>query len=60
LLQDKPIAVEPALRKLRGFLEQIDENPNVDLDGPIKRLRQVRTTQLGCGVVCVVCAAGVQ
>jgi hypothetical protein len=40
-LQDKPIAVEPALRKLRGFLQQIDENPNVDLDGPIKRLRQV-------------------
>lgn len=39
--QDKPQAVEPALQKLRSFLHQIDEDPNVDLDGPIKRLRQV-------------------
>lgn len=34
--------VEPALQKLRSFLHQIDEDPNVDLDGPIKKLRQVR------------------
>jgi hypothetical protein len=38
---EKPQVVEPALQKLRSFLAQIDENPNVDLDGPIKRLRQV-------------------
>lgn len=36
------MSVEPALAKLRGFLAAIDEDPNVDLDGPIKRLRQVR------------------
>jgi hypothetical protein len=39
---EKPQVVEPALQKLRSFLVQIDEDPNVDLDGPIKRLRQVR------------------
>lgn len=41
VLQDKPQIVEPALQKLRSFLAQIDEDPNIDLDGPIKRLRQV-------------------
>lgn len=39
---EKPLVVEPALQKLRSFLTQIDEDPNVDLDGPIKKLRQVR------------------
>lgn len=34
-------AVEPALQKLRSFLAAIDEDPNLDLDGPIKKLRQV-------------------
>ncbi len=37
---DRPQAVEPALSKLRGFLDQIDEDPNIDLDDPVKRLRQ--------------------
>ncbi|GBG00435.1 hypothetical protein Rsub_13091 [Raphidocelis subcapitata] len=32
--------VGPALAKLRSFLDAIDEDPNIDLDGPIKRLRQ--------------------
>lgn len=47
------MAVEPALAKLRSFLVQIDEDPNIDLDGPIKRLRQVRTHNCG---VCSCCS----
>jgi hypothetical protein len=43
-MQDKPMVVEPALMKLKQFLAQIDEDPTIDLDGPIKRLRQVRLT----------------
>ena len=39
--KERPMTVQPALEKLRGFLAQIDENPNIDLDAPIKRLRQV-------------------
>jgi hypothetical protein len=39
---DNSQVVEPALQKLRSFLHQIDEDPNVDLDGPIKKMRQVR------------------
>eukprot|EP00775_Hariotina_reticulata_P008870 gene8870-9049_t len=34
------MVVEPALMKLKQFLAQIDEDPTIDLDGPIKRLRQ--------------------